>query len=105
MGAARLSGLQRRVLQLYRDALRTARSRGHLSLESRASLVATIRAETRSKATSVERLDHQRVEYLLRVGQKRLEALTATDSGVTGAVGGGDFSPSVWAIVGGAHRR
>jgi len=104
----RLSGLQRKVLNLYRDALRAARG-AHLPRDSRAVLVASIVTETRAKAASVERLDYQRIEYLLRAGRKRIAALSATDGGITGVAwlesSAEAVPPSVLAMVSGSRQH
>jgi len=86
---ARHSGLQRQVLALYREALRTARGSG---ADSRAALVHFAAREFRRHARGVDRLDFQRIEHLLRAGRKKIDALTAADGGVSGfslAGGGG----------------
>ena len=66
----RHSGLQKQVLSLYRECLRTA-----LRMSSAPSRIAAIdfaRDEFRSKA-SLAKLDIQRIEFLLRQGKKRLK--------------------------------
>ena len=99
----RRSGLQLQVLSWYRCALRAARSLP-LARASRAALVTSLVREVRSKAASVERLDHQRIEHLLRLGRRRVAALSG--AGVTGAAwaagagDAGDVPGSVWAMVG-----
>lgn len=71
---ARLSGLQKQVLSLYRDCLRAARKSGGPS----GSAVAYVQTEFRAKA-KVDRLDFQRIEFLLRTGKRKLEQYTAND--------------------------
>ncbi len=68
----RHSGVQKQVLNLYREALR----RGAAFREpSRAAALAFIRAEFRVGCRSVDRLDFQRIEHLLRAGKKKLDSL------------------------------
>jgi succinate dehydrogenase assembly factor 1 len=70
--AFRHSGLQKQVLSLYRTTLRTARERLPAG-ESRAQAEAFARTEFRSKARSVDKLDIQRIEFLIRQGKKKLD--------------------------------
>ncbi len=70
------SGIQLQVLSLYREGLRAAR---RMPAESGAAAAAFIRAEFRDKAASVDRMDFQRVEHLLRAARKKLDALKGAD--------------------------
>lgn len=69
----RHSGLQKMVLTGYRDALRAARTDVHLG--DRIPVVQYIRCEFRRNATTVDRLDIQRIEHLLRQMYKRVNAV------------------------------
>ena len=71
------SGIQLQVLSLYREGLRAARRLPPAS--SRAAL-AFIRSEFRDKAASVDRMDFQRVEHLLRAARKKLDSLKGADA-------------------------
>ncbi|KAJ5996543.1 hypothetical protein N7522_008203 [Penicillium canescens] len=66
---ARLSGLQRDVLSLYRKCLREIRKK---PTESRPNFKAHARAEFQ-KHLSVNKKDFSAVEYLLRKGHRQLE--------------------------------
>ncbi|RAK98334.1 succinate dehydrogenase assembly factor 1 [Aspergillus ibericus CBS 121593] len=66
---ARLSGLQREVLSLYRKCLRETRKK---PIETRENFRGYARAEFRKHA-SVSKKDFSAVEYLLRKGQRQLE--------------------------------
>ncbi|EHA19240.1 hypothetical protein CBS63078_10390 [Aspergillus niger] len=70
---ARLSGLQRQVLALYRTCLREA---GKKPIETRENFRAYARAEFR-KNSSVSKKDFGAIEYLLRKGQRQLEMYSA----------------------------
>ncbi|KAJ5818303.1 hypothetical protein N7474_003894 [Penicillium riverlandense] len=70
---ARLSGLQREVLSLYRQCLREIRKK---PTESRANFKAYARAEFQ-KHLSVSKKDFGAIEYLLRKGQRQLEMYAA----------------------------
>jgi succinate dehydrogenase assembly factor 1 len=70
----RLSGLQKQVLSLYRDCLRAARKNGG----PKSSAVEFVRSEFHAKA-KVDRLDFQRIEFLLRTGKRKLEDFSAKD--------------------------
>lgn len=72
--APRMSGLQKQVLSLYREALRTARKLG--SAEDRLAGIDFARDEFRAKAATVDKLDIQRIEFLLRQGKKKLGLYT-----------------------------
>jgi succinate dehydrogenase assembly factor 1 len=72
----RLSGVQRQVLSLYRDALRRGAA---LPPPSRAAALDFIRAEFRA-GLAVDRLDFQRIEHLLRAGKKKLDSLAKADA-------------------------
>ena len=70
------SGIQKQVLALYREGLRAARL---LPATSSGPAAAFIRAEFREKAASVDRMDFQRIEHLLRSARKKLDALRGKD--------------------------
>ena len=72
--AARLSGIQRQVLSLYREALRAARRIPTPSGATAATAFA--RSEFRRGATSVDRMDFQRVEHLLRSARKQIDTFS-----------------------------
>ena len=64
----RLSGLQKSVLSLYRNCLRHTRA---LTAPARLAAVRYLRVEFRERA-ALDRLDYQRIEFLVRQGGKRL---------------------------------
>ncbi|KAJ6003381.1 hypothetical protein N7451_005928 [Penicillium sp. IBT 35674x] len=66
---ARLSGLQREVLSLYRQCFREIRKK---PIESRNNFKNYARAEFQ-KHLSVSKKDFSTIEYLLRKGQRQLE--------------------------------
>ncbi|KAJ5894403.1 hypothetical protein N7495_006094 [Penicillium taxi] len=66
---ARLSGLQRDVLSLYRQCLREIQKK---PVESRDNFKSYARAEF-EKYLSVNKKDFNTVEYLLRKGNRQLE--------------------------------
>ncbi|KAJ5712366.1 hypothetical protein N7493_008834 [Penicillium malachiteum] len=66
---ARLSGLQRDVLSLYRKCLRAIRTK---PTESRSNFKRYARAEFQ-KHISVSKKDFNTIEYLLRKGHRQLE--------------------------------
>lgn len=69
----RHSGIQKQVLALYRESLRAARRVP--APEGAAAAAAFARQEFRLGAATVDRMDFQRVEHLLRAARKRLDAL------------------------------
>ncbi|KAJ2556670.1 hypothetical protein EV175_001848 [Coemansia sp. RSA 1933] len=69
-GVRRLSGLQRDVLRLYRGCLRAARTK---PADAQMRFRAFARHEFDKNAASVKRTDVQAIEYLVRVGRRRLE--------------------------------
>jgi len=69
----RLSGLQLKVLALFRDCLRAARRLP--DAPSRAAARERVSREFRARARGVDRLDIQRVEFLMRQARKQLELL------------------------------
>eukprot|EP00793_Prasinoderma_coloniale_P002863 PRCOL_00002345-RA len=89
---ARLSGLQRDVLALYRRALRLARARGDPALAGAA------QQRVREGARRVSRRDVQTIEHMLRTARKQLD-LVEESSGATrvtlarGGAGGGSPAP------------
>jgi len=78
---ARLSGLQRQVLSLYRECLRAA-ARAAGGAASREALRARVRRDFRERGARVDRLDIMRIEFLMRQARKQIEAAAAP--GVTG---------------------
>ncbi|KAJ5557412.1 hypothetical protein N7504_010022 [Penicillium tannophilum] len=66
---AKLSGLQREVLSLYRQCFREIRKK---PIESRNNFKNYARAEFQ-KHLSVSKKDFSTIEYLLRKGQRQLE--------------------------------
>lgn len=80
MSARRVSGLQRIVLNLYRDALRAAS--GLPAGASRARALAFTRAEFRRGAAAVDRLDVARIELMCRQARKTIKRASAPN--VTG---------------------
>ncbi|KAL4808570.1 complex 1 protein-domain-containing protein [Aspergillus recurvatus] len=66
---ARLSGLQREVLSLYRKCLREIRKK---PIESRNNFKSYARAEF-EKHISISKKDFSAIEYLLRKGSRQLE--------------------------------
>lgn len=71
----RLSGLQKSVLSLYRSCLRHTRA---LAAPARLAAVRYLRVEFRERA-ALDRLDYQRIEFLVRQGGKRLNGATTTN--------------------------
>jgi succinate dehydrogenase assembly factor 1 len=76
MTAPRLSGVQKQVLALYREALRRCAA---LPPPSRAAALSFTRAEFR-EGLAVDRLDFQRIEHLLRAGKKKLASLAQSEA-------------------------
>ncbi|PSR97560.1 complex 1 protein-domain-containing protein [Coniella lustricola] len=70
---ARLSGLQKQVLVLYRNCLRQARKKPDAT---RRHFEAFARAEF-NKNLAIEKRDFAAIEFLLRKGQRQLEAYSA----------------------------
>ncbi|KAJ1727063.1 hypothetical protein LPJ61_004787 [Coemansia biformis] len=70
MAARRLSGLQKDALRLYRDCLRAIRAKPE---ESRPHFRALARREFAKGIATVKRTDVAAIEYLLRIGRRRLE--------------------------------
>ncbi|KAF2645652.1 hypothetical protein P280DRAFT_442378 [Massarina eburnea CBS 473.64] len=73
---ARLSGLQRDVLALYRQCLRAVRDK---PAETRANFKELARSEFR-QYIGIDRKDFGTIEFLLRRGQRQLE--TYSDPGI-----------------------
>lgn len=71
--AARLSGLQRDVLALYRRCLRAARAK---PVDTRPNFEAFARREF-EKNISRDKKDFQTIEFLLRKGERQLETYEA----------------------------
>ncbi|KAJ1668680.1 hypothetical protein IW140_002032 [Coemansia sp. RSA 1813] len=69
-GVRKLSGLQKDVLRLYRDCLRATRKK---PAEAQPRFRAFARQEFEKNIASVKRTDVQAIEYLLRIGRRRLE--------------------------------
>ena len=106
--APRLSGLQKQVLALYRSLLRTARTLP-VDAPSRESLVGHIVHEFRAKARSVDKLDFQRIEFLLRQAKRQAGHLTTSANGVSGfatssSSAGGPHAPVVRLLTSGGSR-
>ena len=78
--AIRHSGLQKKVLNLFRECLRAARRLPDIS--SQTSVKQRCVESFREKGKSVDRLDIQRIEHLLRQARKELERMEMP--GVTG---------------------
>ncbi|KAG0592805.1 hypothetical protein M758_1G274300 [Ceratodon purpureus] len=72
---ARLSGMQKQVLSLYRSYLRAARSK---PAESRKDIELFVGAEFRKNAR-LDKKDFQSIEFLMRRGHKQLEMLKDRD--------------------------
>ncbi|KAJ1966310.1 hypothetical protein GGI12_000153 [Dipsacomyces acuminosporus] len=70
MAVRRLSGLQKDVLRLYRDCLRAAKKKPE---DTRSRFHAFARHEFEKYTTTIKRTDVKAIEYLLRVGRRRLE--------------------------------
>eukprot|EP00850_Spirogloea_muscicola_P002407 SM000009S23536 [mRNA] locus=s9:630037:630297:+ [translate_table: standard] len=77
MAGQRLSGIQREVLSLYRACLRAARAKRPSA--QAAALREHARAEFRRHAAAVPRGDYRTIEFLLRQGRRRLQALAPPD--------------------------
>ena len=71
--AIRHSGLQKKVLNLFREGLRAARRLPDISSQS--SVKQRCVESFREKGKTVDRLDIQRIEHLLRQARKELERL------------------------------
>ncbi|KAI4322058.1 hypothetical protein L6164_021781 [Bauhinia variegata] len=76
---ARLSGMQKQVLSLYRGFLRAARSKPE---EERRKIESILSEEFRRNSKQVDRKNFIYIEYLLRRGKKQLDQLK--DPGTTG---------------------
>eukprot|EP00850_Spirogloea_muscicola_P009229 SM000051S17589 [mRNA] locus=s51:560086:560761:- [translate_table: standard] len=77
MAGQRLSGIQREVLSLYRACLRAARAKRPLAQV--VALREHARADFRRHAATVPRGDYRTIEFLLRQGRRRLQALAPPD--------------------------
>lgn len=84
----RLSGLQKSVLNLYRACLRHTRA---LEAPARLAAVRYLRDEFRAKS-ALDRLDYQRIEFLVRQGRKTLT--NAATTSVSSFEYGSDAAPS-----------
>ena len=73
--ARRLSGLQKEVVHLYRQCIRTAHKK---PIENRPHFITYIRREF-DKYRSLSRKDFSTIEHLLRVGNRRLEMYAAPE--------------------------
>lgn len=69
---ARLSGMQKQVLSLYRGFLRAARSK---AAEDRERIYLVVSTEFRNNARNVDKKNFVYIEYLLRRGKRQLEQL------------------------------
>ncbi|KAG5227620.1 succinate dehydrogenase assembly factor [Salix suchowensis] len=76
-GRARLSGMPKQVLSLYRGFLRAARSKPP---EDRRQIESFVSAEFRRNSKQVDRKNFIYIEYLLRRGKKQLEQLNSPDT-------------------------
>ncbi len=83
------SGLQKQVLGLYRNLLRTSHAKRPSaqqtfpeSLADPSSTVFAVKHKFRNKADSVSRRDVDRIEYYIRQGEKYIKTLDM--NGVTG---------------------
>jgi len=83
---ARLSGIQRDVLSLYRKILRGALQKDRTTLGSEKHSFASLRfnkstttcyaaAEFRKQAASVKRSNFKKIEYMIRKGEKQLKLM------------------------------
>ncbi|KAJ2709170.1 hypothetical protein H4R19_004390 [Coemansia spiralis] len=70
MADRRLSGLQRDALRLYRDCLRAIRDKPEVR---RPRFHALARREFEKGIAAASRTDVAAIEYLLRIGRRRLE--------------------------------
>jgi succinate dehydrogenase assembly factor 1 len=75
----KLSGLQLQVLTLYRKCLRAAIAKPE---EQRLQTVHYVQTEFRKHASSIATKDFIRIEYLLRRGQRQLEAFAKPEVSV-----------------------
>ncbi|EKU20503.1 lyr family of fe s cluster biogenesis protein [Nannochloropsis gaditana CCMP526] len=73
MSPQRASGLQKEVLSLYRRVLRAARVKDAGKIDGGTYTLA--RTRFREDATSVSRMDFQKIEFLIRQGHKQLKYL------------------------------
>ncbi|XP_050238687.1 uncharacterized protein LOC126688134 [Mercurialis annua] len=69
---AKLSGMQKQVLSLYRSFLRAARSK---SPEGRREIESVVSTEFRRHSKEVDRKNFLQIEYLIRRGRKQLDQL------------------------------
>eukprot|EP00558_Chaetoceros_sp_UNC1202_P013777 CAMPEP_0197236868 /NCGR_PEP_ID=MMETSP1429-20130617/3853_1 /TAXON_ID=49237 /ORGANISM="Chaetoceros sp., Strain UNC1202" /LENGTH=164 /DNA_ID=CAMNT_0042695749 /DNA_START=30 /DNA_END=524 /DNA_ORIENTATION=+ len=81
-----LSGLQKQVLALYRNLLRTSQQKDEQRsflqlLEDKTSTTFSIKNKFRTKASSMSKRDLDRIEYNIRQGEKYIKMLQM--SGVT----------------------
>ncbi|KAJ1648596.1 hypothetical protein LPJ64_000178 [Coemansia asiatica] len=72
--ARRLSGLQKDVLHLYRDCLRAIKSKPK---EAQPRFRAFARKEFDRNIGTLKRTDVKAIEYLLRIGRRRMEQYMA----------------------------
>eukprot|EP00956_Cyclotella_meneghiniana_P013008 scaffold18584_cov79-Cyclotella_meneghiniana.AAC.11 len=83
MSPSRFSGLQKEVLQLYRQLLREALAKDRKSqpkqtmndLFSTQSTTSYVRDEFRKQSASVRRSDFKTIEYKIRKGRKQLQLI------------------------------
>mmetsp|Transcript_44226 Transcript_44226/g.105328 ORF Transcript_44226/g.105328 Transcript_44226/m.105328 type:complete len:90 (-) Transcript_44226:90-359(-) len=66
-----MSGLQKQVLGLFREALRVARTKDP---SVQVDIVATARMEFK-KGKELAKTDYERIEYLLRRGKRQLDRI------------------------------
>ena len=78
----RLSGLQKQVLGLYRTCLRAAVDKDPAADKVsgpwgflQAPAAGFVRSEFRRQAAAIDRKDVERIEYFIRLAEKKLESL------------------------------
>jgi succinate dehydrogenase assembly factor 1 len=69
---AKLSGIQKQVLSLYRGFLRAAQSK---ATEDRERIYSVVSSQFRNNARNVDKRNFIYIEYLLRRGKRQLEQL------------------------------
>eukprot|EP01040_Poterioochromonas_malhamensis_P011989 gene11989-13087_t len=67
----KLSGLQRDVLTLYRELLRTVQRKYSHDNEVKQKMIGVVRQEFRHEAKSIGKLDFKLIEHRLRHGYKQ----------------------------------
>ena len=64
----RRSQIQKQVLNLYKECLRTAEAKSP-------GFKSVVRAQFKRNATTIQRSDTMRIEYLVRQGRRRLDMM------------------------------